>query len=421
MRTAAALLFLSSALVQGAVLADEAPRRWISSWGTALEIAPPPGMKVPPPPEPARAQVRAYPPPVIPYPKSLNDQTVRMTLKASAGGSALRVQLSNAQGRQPLVVGAAHVAARAEGAATDGSTDHLLTFAGRKSVTIPPGAIIASDPVSMALRSGQELAVSLYLPQDTGGVTVHGVGLNPSYIAPGDQSGDATLTGLKAYNSYFWLAGVDVLADSPGVIDAFGDSIADGFATTPGTHRTWPEVLAERLRAKGVNWGVINMGISGNRIRRDGAGASALARFDRDVLSRPGVKWIVMLEGINDISLTVIPGIAQQERASAQEIIAAYALFVDKAHMHGMKVMGGTLTPTGGLWLYSPQSEQMRQDINRWIRTSGTFDAVVDFDKAIADPVQPSRIRPDFDSGDHVHPNDAGTAAMAMAIDLSRF
>ncbi len=176
-----------------------------------------------------------------------------------------------------------------------------------------------------------------------------------------------------------------------------------------------------RARPRGGNWGVINMGISGNRVRRDGTGASALARFDRDVLSRPGAKWIVMLEGINDISLTVIPGIAEEERTTAPEIIATYAQFVEKAHLHGLKVMGATVTPTEGLWLYSPQSEEMRQAINRWIRTGGAFDAVVDFDKALQDPGRPTRLRPDYDSGDHIHPNDAGTAAMANAIDLAVF
>ncbi len=361
--------------------------------------------------------------PMVPYPDTFENQTVRMVLQTTASGRAVRVQLANAQGKPAMRVDAVHIAKRAADSATVAGTDRALTFGGKSGVTIPPGAIVVSDPAPLDVVAGQELAVSLYVPQQTA-VTAHALGLNSAYVAPGNVAGAAAMPDATVLRSYFWLAGVEVQAESPrGVIVAFGDSITDGYATTPGAYRTWPEILAKRLRddARTRGWSVVNMGISGNRIRKDGTGASALARFDRDVLSRPGVKWIVMLEGVNDINISAIPGIPEAERTTAEEIIAAYGQFVAKAHLHGIKVMGATIMPTEGLWLHTPQSEQMRQDVNRWIRTSGVFDAVVDFEAATRDPARPSRLRAEFDPGDHIHPNDAGTKAMADAIDLSHF
>lgn len=397
--------------------------QWVSGWGTALDLAPIPAIKAPPPPPAVLKSLSAGPQRVVPYPESLQDQTVRMVVQTTMDGAQVRIQLANAFGKPPVLLDAAHIALRLSGAAVQPGSDHALTFGGKSSVIIPPGAIIVSDPAPLAVRAGQELSVSLHLPRETG-VTAHPLGLNSAYLAAGDVAGAPDLGGAQEVRSYLWLAGLEVLAERPrGVIVGFGDSITDGFATTPGTHRTWPELLAGRLHAERglAGWSVVNMGISGNRIRRDGAGPSALARFDRDVLSRPGVKWIIMLEGINDINMTVIPGMPVEEHTTAEDIIDAYGRFVDKAHLHGLKIMGATLTPTEGLWLYTPESEAMRQAVNRWIRTSGKFDAVVDFDLATRDPADPARLRPEFDSGDHIHPNDAGTAAMAQAIDLAVF
>uniref|UniRef100_B0SW94 Lipolytic protein G-D-S-L family n=1 Tax=Caulobacter sp. (strain K31) TaxID=366602 RepID=B0SW94_CAUSK len=402
----------------------QAADRWVSSWGTALELSPPPALKTPMPPPAVLKTMASMPRPIIPYPDTLADQTVRMILQTSLGGKAVRIQLSNAQGRPPLVIGAAHLAVRDQGAAIVPSSDRAVTFGGKASVTIPPGAMIVSDAVALPVAAGQELAVSLYVPAETQGLTVHPVGLNPTYIVGGDATGATTLAAPNTVRSYFWLAGVEVLADNPkGVIVAFGDSITDGFATTPGGHATWPEVLGRRLRAdpRTQGWGVINVGISGNRVRRDGAGSSALARFDRDVLSRPGVRWIALLEGVNDINMTVIPGSPPAEHTTAEQIIDGYNQFIEKAHLHGVKVMGMTITPTEGLWLHTPESEAMRQAVNHWIRTSGRFDAVTDFDEAVRDPAQPTRLRASFDPGDHIHPNDAGNQAMGSAIDLGHF
>ncbi|RPI64864.1 MAG: SGNH/GDSL hydrolase family protein, partial [Lysobacterales bacterium] len=208
-----------------------------------------------------------------------------------------------------------------------------------------------------------------------------------------------------------------------GTIVAFGDSITDGFSTTPNAHRAWPALLAASLQndRATARWGVVNAGISGNRVRRDLVGTSALARFDRDVLGRAGVSWIVLFEGINDITFSALPGVPRSQATTAEELIEALAQLVDRAHARDIRVLGATLMPMGGLWLHNPETEAMRQTVNRWVRTSGKFDAVVDFDAVTRDPQRPERLRPEFDSGDHIHPNDAGNAAMASAIDASIF
>jgi lysophospholipase L1-like esterase len=206
-------------------------------------------------------------------------------------------------------------------------------------------------------------------------------------------------------------------------IVAFGDSITDGFSTTPDADKSWPSILAGRLAAQrgSAPRAVINMGISGNRVLREGAGSSALARFDRDVLSRPGVRWVLLLEGINDIGFSAIPGLPESEKATADDIIAGYRLLISRCRLHGIPVIGGTLTPFEGVNTWSEAGERMRQQVNEWIRTSGEFDAVVDFDAATRDPAMPTRLRREFDSGDHIHPNDAGNQAMAEAIPLKLF
>jgi lysophospholipase L1-like esterase len=232
------------------------------------------------------------------------------------------------------------------------------------------------------------------------------------------------MPGAAMNRTYFWLAGVEVLAAADtGTIVAFGDSITDGFSTTPDSHREWPSMLAAKLASNrgNVRWAVANAGISGNRVRRDVVGVSALARFDRDVLARAGVKWLVLLEGINDITFSALPRAPAGERTSADQLVEALEQVVARAHACGIKVMGGTLTPMDGLWLHNPETEAMRAAVNQWVRTSGNLDAIADFDAATRDPAHPERLRPELDSGDHIHPNDAGNAAMAAAIDTSAF
>jgi lysophospholipase L1-like esterase len=348
-----------------------------------------------------------------------------MVVRASIGGQRVRLTLSNALGREPVRFGAVHVARHDGNARIATGSDRAVTFGGRESITLEPGALAVSDPVELAVPALAELAVSLYLPETTGAPTTHELALNTSYVARGNRVAADSLTGAATNRTYFWLAGVEVLAGSPeaGAIVAFGDSITDGFSTTPDAHRAWPALLAARLQGNAATerWGVVNAGIAGNRVRRDMVGTSALARFDRDVLARAGVRWLVLFEGINDITWSALPGVPESQRTNAEQLTDALAQLVDRAHARGIRVVGATLMPMGGLWLHNPETEGLRQAVNRWIRTSGKFDAVVDFDAVTRDPSDPARLRPDLDSGDHIHPSDAGNAAMANAIDLSIF
>jgi lysophospholipase L1-like esterase len=416
-------LLASAGCVHGQRAMDA--ERWIATWGTAQQLAvetrppwvqPPPRAENAPPPPPS---------PIPPYPTSFSDETVRMVVRASAGGERVRITLSNAAGREPVRFGAVHVALHEGGSRVAASSDRAVTFGGSAAITLEPGALAVSDPVDLAVGPLAELAISLYLPERTGAPTTHELALNTTYVARGNDVAAPVLPDAATNLTYFWLAGVEVAADAPaaGTIVAFGDSITDGFSTTPNAHRAWPALLAARLQgnAATAHWGVANAGIAGNRVRRDLVGTSALARFDRDVLARAGVRWLVLFEGINDVTWSALPGAPASQRTSAEQLVDALAQLVDRAHAHGIRVVGATLMPMGGLWLHNPETEGLRQAVNRWIRTSGKFDAVVDFDAVTRDPADPARLRPDFDSGDHIHPNDAGNAAMAEAIDLSLF
>jgi len=428
-------LWLAAASVAHA--GEGQPVRWIESWGTAQTLGPqaqPPfrpapskedgpskndGASRPAPPPPSS------PSPMVPYPATLSDQTVRMLVRASAGGERFRLEFSNALGGDAVSFGGVHAALAGEGGSTQPSTDRIVTFGGKPTVTLFPGARVVSDPVELPIAALSEVAISVYLPEPTQVNTVHALGLNPTYIVPGDAAAAQTLQGPILARSYFWLNGLSVpAADSnAGTIVAFGDSITDGYATTPGAHQAWPDLLAQRLQDDPVlrHWGVVNVGISGNRILKPGAGDSALARFDEDVLARPGVKWVILLEGINDINMSIIPGIPDSEDVTAEQIIDGLKQLVERAHLHGIKVAGGTVMGTYGLPFYNDRGKAMWEQVNNWIRTSGHFDAFIDFEAATRDPANPLAINPEFDPGDHVHPNDAGNRAMANAIDLGIF
>jgi lysophospholipase L1-like esterase len=408
--------------------------QWVSTWGTATQLAMDPSLNFvrPPPAEKtaenaapaAKPPANPPPSPIPPVPTELNDQTVRMVVRSSVAGERVRLQFANAQGMAPVHFGAVHVALHGKGAAIDAGSDKVVTFGGQASVILHPGSLVVSDPVDLPVAALTELAVSVYLPQVTDARTTHALGLNTTYITKGNNVGASTLTDADTNRSYFWLTGVEVqAAANAGTIIAFGDSITDGFSTTPDQHREWPALLAQRLQANSdtAQLGVINMGISGNRILRTVTGVSALARFDRDVLARSGVRWIILLEGINDINFTALPGSPESEHATAEAIIGGLSQLVDRAHAHGIKVMGATLTPMGGLWLFNEKTEAMRQQVNQWIRTSGKYDALVDFDAATRDPAKPTHMKPAHNSGDNIHPNDAGNTAMAEAIDLAVF
>jgi lysophospholipase L1-like esterase len=398
------LVVVALVLCRPGVAADH----WVASWGTAQQLM-----------KPERAIPSAQTPPA-----RIERQTVRMVARPTIAGSQVRIALSNSFGHGPVRIDAAQVArAGANGSILPG-TGRPLTFGGRTWVVLPPGARISSDPVAFDVRAQNDLSVSLHVEADSGPTTSHPIGLRGAWMAPGNQVMAEKLEGATQFRSYLWLDGIDVNA-SPraAAIIAFGDSITDGFSTTPDADMPWPSILARRLGAQRgmATRSVINMGISGNRVLREGAGSSGLARFDRDVLSRPGARWVLLLLGINDIGFSAIPGLPASEKATAEDIIAGHQMLISRARLHGLSIIGATLTPFEGVNTYTAAGEQMRQQVNQWIRSSGSFDAVIDFDLATRDPDRPTRLRPEFDSGDHIHPNDAGNRAMAEAVDLKLF
>jgi lysophospholipase L1-like esterase len=379
-------------------------KRWVGTWSTALHA-----------PDAGFGLTNA----------GFNGQTLRQIVHTSIGGDTVRVRLSTF-GASALVVGAAHIALRDTGAAIVPGSDRVLTFSGNPSITIPPGAVVLSDPVDLDVPALGDLAVSLFVPDNTGPATWHFEALQTSYISPpGDFTGSTDIPGATTTQAWFWLAGVEVKAPKQtGAIVCLGDSITDGTASTPNTNNRWPNHLATRLLARRGNqeMGVLDEGIAGNRVLHDIIGANALARLDRDVLVQTGVTHVIVLEGINDIGFS---GIGFPDQAvSADEIIAGHTQLIERVHARGLKIFGGTLTPFEGTTFpgyFTPEGEAKRQAVNHWIRTSGEYDGVIDFDKATRDPSHPARLLPAYDSGDHLHPSDAGYQAMADAINLRLF
>ena len=396
-----------------------AQEHWVATWAASPQLVRPPAAAPPrAPARPAGAPAGPVAPPPI---ANFSDQTIRMTVRASLGGSRLRVQFSNTYGTAPLELGAAHIALHgAESAIVQGS-DRALTFNGKPSVSIPPGALVLSDAVDLQFPNLADLAVSIYIPGESGLPTMHATGLHTTYIAKGDATAAASLTDTTTRASWYYLSAIDVAAPADAAtIVAFGDSITDGATSTVDSNSSWPSFLAQRLLANPAtaHWAIVNEGISGNRLLHDGAGVSALARFDSDVLAQPGVKWMTVMLGINDIGF----GMRQpSESVTADQVIGALRQIVDRAHTHGIKVLGCTLTPYEGAAYYSEAGEPEREAVNQWIRTSGAFDAVADFEAVVRDKSNPKQIRPDFNIRDHLHPNDAGYKAMAEAINLSLF
>jgi lysophospholipase L1-like esterase len=371
---------------------------------------------------------------VFPVGQDINYQTLRQFIRLSAGGARVRVRFSNETGLYPLVIGAAHVAKPAPDAgagAIDLSTDRALTFGGAGGITVAPGAAAVSDPVEMNAAPLSTLAISLFVPRWTGPSVIHADGNATTYISgDGDYTAARVFPSPKTATSRFFINEVDVEGPGrPAAVVTLGDSITDGYRSQVDANHRWPDRLAERLAARqsAEPVGVVNAGIGGNRILHDHPedlfGPNALARLDRDVLSVPGLRWVVLMEGINDIGHSTSADLPEQD-VSAEEIINGMKQIIARVHSRGAKIYGATLTPyedTVFHGYYTPEGEAKREQVNAWIREGGAFDAVIDFDAAVRDPAHPTRIRPDYDVDDHLHPNDAGYRAMGDAVDLKLF
>lgn len=402
---AGATLALALALPgQPAQAQNWSQERWTGTWGTA-----PAG-----PPLPANVQ-------------TFTDQTLRLIVHTSIGGNRVRIRVSNEFGSTPLRIGAARIGVRGAGSDVATGTDRALTFSGNTSITIPAGAPALSDPVELNVPALGDLAISLYLPGTVQASTIHNTALQTNYVSlPGDFTAAATLPTQRTITNWPFLTEVDVDSTGPAIV-AMGDSITDGTRSTVDTNNRWPDWLARRLQTvrdpvQGLNarLGVVNRGISGNRLLADSpnllAGRSILERFDRDVLATAGVRYLTLMIGINDIGNS-----PNENPISPAELIAGYRQVIARAHAKGIAIFGATLTPFEGAGYYSPQKEVVRQAVNNWIRSSDEFDGVIDFDLATRDPARPSRFLPAYDSGDHLHPSDLGYQAMGNAVPLTLF
>ena len=363
---------------------------------------------------------------------SISNQTVRMFARTSMGGQSVRIRLANALGTTTVLVGAAHIALHDSRSSIVAGSDRVLTFGGKPTATMYAGQVLISDPVKLNVAPLTDLAVSLYVANDAGSPTTHLVGWRPTYVSgPGDFTGATSIhEPLATTISYYWLQGVDVLAPAEAAtLVTFGDSITDGDKSTPDTNRSWPSVLAARLQADPAtkNVSVVNAGIAGNRITGDNN--SGLARIYHDALTVPGVKWITVLEGINDISFATRTRLGGATGGppppstpfSAEDLIAAYRQIIELAHLQGIKVIGCTITPNGGSTSHTERGEIIREAANEWIRHSGAFDAVVDFDAVTRDKAEPQRFGPKAGSPDMLHPGDSGYQMMADAFDVAMF
>jgi lysophospholipase L1-like esterase len=432
---------LMTAIFLCSVSAACAADNWVGAWGF-VPLPPPPG-EMPVVTAPALASLAALMPlstPLVPVapnaaapgvpllenpgnlailPNNVEfaDVTVRQLVRVSTGGKQIRLRLSNEGSASVLPVGAVHVAeAGADGGILPG-TDHAVTFDGKAGVTIPASAPLLSDPVPMQVKSLDRLVISIHLP---GPMPRLGHALF-QYVTliHGDNTSAPSLPDAKLARVTAVATEVDVNADAPtNVIVTLGDSITEGALSTANAFRSWPDRLAERLVTARKNWAVLNAGIGGNRLLRYGAGPSALARMDRDVFSVPGVKAIILLEGINDIGRGFAPS-GQIDPVTPEALEAADKQVIARAHQKGIKVYGGLLTPYQGAGYASPAGEQVREALNNWIRTSGAFDGVIDFATPVADPANLLTFNPNYNDRDHLHPNDSGYQIMANAIDLA--
>ena len=375
--------------------------RWVGTWATS--------------PMPADGGFRVHP---------FSGVTLREIAHISVGGDRLRIRFTNEFGSEPLTISDAHVALSGGGSNIQAGTDHALTFNGSSTVKVPAGAVLLSDPVLLTVPPLTDVAVSFYLPaQVMRAETFHDFANQENYSANGDVAGEPSLTGAATLSSWYFLDGIEVPAgDDSRAIVTLGDSITDGALSSRNANRRWPDVLAARLQEDKhlAKVSILNEGIGGNRVLNDGYGPNALARLDRDVLSQEGVRYLIILEGINDIGrLAKLQ--SPDDEIAAPQLELALKQIAESAHQHGIKVYGATLTPYSGAGYFSDKGEQVREDVNKWIRESGTFDGVIDFDKITRDAQNPTRFDPKCDSGDHLHPADDGYKTMGDGIDLHLF
>ena len=387
-----------SVLIAAAMVAPAQSQHWVAAWSAAADQEGP----------------------------ALTGKTIRQVVRPSIGGPNIRLRLSNLYGTAAVTIGPVRVAKHAGESAIRPDTDRPVTFGGKPTVTIAPGADALSDPVAFSLVALEQIAISLYVV-DGKVSTLHGVGMQTAFIADGQVTAAAKLENSETDTSRYFLTDVEVTAHADArTVVVIGDSITDGVGSTDDRNRRWPDVLAERLQADPAlaSIAVVNSGIAGNRLLNDASapfvGPSILTRFERDVLSKPNLRWVVVLTGSNDISASDMLD-TPKDKVSAQQIIAGLQKLIARAHAKGVKVYGATLLPKAGVgkpFIHTPEAQAKRNEVNAWIRSSGAFDAVADFDRLMRDPARPDHLAARYDSGDHLHPNDAGFAAMAAAIDL---
>jgi lysophospholipase L1-like esterase len=405
-RIVCAVLFLV------ATAANAQPASWVGSWGAS--------------PQPPSAGGGPFPPT-----PSFNDQTIRQIVRLSVGGDKVRLRISNEYGTKPITIGAARVALADGADRLQAGSEQAVTFDGKPSAVIAAGAPLLSDPIDLKVKDLAVLSVSLFLQGDTGPCTCHGTGMQDAYISAKGDFTKGTFAPAQTTQMRAFLTGVEVFAPKTQAIVVFGDSISDGVGSTAGANRRWPDLLAERLSARsgGTRFGVVNHGISGNQVLSDGAGVSALARFDRDVLSVPGLSHVIVFEGVNDLGLgygklegplaNVMPKPAITPTRDA--LVAGYRQLIARAHAKGVKIYGATIAPYEGAAYYTAEGDSVRQAVNQWIRTSKEFDAVLDFDAAFRDPAHATRMKEEYQVGDHLHGSDAGYRVVAGSVDLALF
>jgi lysophospholipase L1-like esterase len=408
-----AVVVVWSLVIAGTLSAQRAAtEHWVGTWATApVSVPSQPG---------GQTQLQQGPPP------SVNNQTLRQIVHTSIGGDRVRVVLTNAFGTAPLALGGAHVALRDKGGTIVDGSDRALTFGGAATMSIPPGGLIVSDPASLRVPPMRDLAIDIYLPGNTASspspLTMHTGARQTNFVSStGNHLGAKELPGATTTPSWFFVSRVEVAAPvQTGAIVTFGDSITDGSGSTPDTNNRWPDHLARRLMAAGGKIGVLNLGIDGNRVLNEIAGPAALARFDRDVLGAPGVTHVFVLEGINDMGISSL--LNDGFRPTPEQLIAGHRQLIARAHAKGLRIFASTLLPYEGTTFpgyFNQEGEKVRMAFNEWMRTSKEYDGIVDFDQVMRDPSHPARMLPQYDSGDHLHPNDAGYQAMANAFNLA--